>query len=48
VAWGHLREDAPVYAREWSDVAMAGRLAELYRQLSAEKMPVPGPLTVAA
>jgi glycosyltransferase involved in cell wall biosynthesis len=48
VAWGHLREDAPVYAREWSDVAMAGRLAALYRQLSAEKMPVPGPLTVAA
>ena len=48
VAWGHLREDAPVYAREWSDVAMAGRLAELYRQLSAEKMSVSGPLTVAA
>jgi 1,2-diacylglycerol 3-alpha-glucosyltransferase len=48
VAWGHLREDAPAYAREWSDVAMAGRLAALYRQLSAEKMPDSRALTAAA
>jgi glycosyltransferase involved in cell wall biosynthesis len=47
-AWGHLREDAPVYAREWSDGAMAGRLAALYRQLSAEKMPDSRALTAAA
>lgn len=31
-AWRHLREDAPVFAREWSDVAMAGRLAACYRR----------------
>ena len=33
-AWHHLAEEAPVYAREWSDGAMAGRLASLYRDLA--------------
>jgi len=37
-AWRHLREEAPIYAREWSDVAMAGRLAELYRELAGLKL----------
>lgn len=32
-AWQHLREDAPRYAAEWSDTAMACRLAELYGSL---------------
>jgi len=29
-AWRHLQHEAPLYAREWSDVAMAERLARLY------------------
>jgi glycosyltransferase involved in cell wall biosynthesis len=33
-AWQHLRDEAPRYAREWSDQAMAQRLAALYRQLA--------------
>lgn len=33
-AWRHLAEEAPIYAREWSDSAMAARLACLYRQLA--------------
>ena len=33
-AWRHLAEEAPVYAREWSDGAMAGRLANLYREMA--------------
>jgi glycosyltransferase involved in cell wall biosynthesis len=36
-AWRHLRDEAPVYAREWSDHAMAGRLAELYASLGVPK-----------
>jgi glycosyltransferase involved in cell wall biosynthesis len=28
--WRHLQQEAPDYAREWSDVAMAERLARLY------------------
>lgn len=32
-AWRHLADEAPVYAREWSDTAMAERLATLYRSL---------------
>lgn len=35
-AWRHLADEAPIYAREWSDVAMAGRLAQLYRQLAGK------------
>ncbi|RIX43014.1 MAG: glycosyltransferase family 4 protein [Rhodocyclales bacterium GT-UBC] len=33
-AWRHLGEQAPAYAAEWSDSAMAARLASLYRQLA--------------
>ena len=33
--WRHLREEAPVYAREWSDAAMARRMVDLYRGLTA-------------
>lgn len=32
-AWRHLKEAAPRYAAEWSDSALAGRLAGLYRHL---------------
>lgn len=31
--WGHLQREAREYAREWSDAAMAERLASLYREL---------------
>ena len=31
-AWQHLQDEAPAYAREWSDAAMAERLAQLYRE----------------
>ncbi len=37
-AWQHLRDEAPIYAREWSDGAMAGRLATVYRQLAGAKI----------
>lgn len=47
-AWRHLREEAPLYAGEWSDVAMASRLAQLYRELAGLKIASEGPLTVAA
>ena len=36
-AWSQLRDDAPLYAAEWSDEAMATRLALLYRQLAAQR-----------
>ncbi len=47
-AWRHLSDEAPLYAREWSDVAMAGRLAQLYRQLAGKSSAAPSPLTAAA
>ena len=31
--WGHLQREAREFAREWSDAAMAERLASLYREL---------------
>ena len=37
-AWAHLRAEAPVYAQEWSDAAMAQRLALLYRELISLKI----------
>ena len=37
-AWRHLAEEAPGYAQEWSDSAMAERLAALYRQAAALKI----------
>ena len=47
-AWRHLYEEAPVYAQEWTDVAMAGRLAQLYRQLSGLTSSAAAPLTATA
>ncbi len=47
-AWRHLAEEAPVYAREWSDTAMAARLAGLYRVLADFKIAPGRPLTAAA
>lgn len=35
-AWSHLAEQAAAYADEWSDAAMAGRLAGLYRRLAGK------------
>jgi len=47
-AWRHLYEEAPRYAREWTDVAMAERLATLYRQLAGLQLAPEMPLTAAA
>ena len=41
----HLREEAPAYAAEWSDRAMARRLAHLYRELACQKKAVDLALT---
>ncbi|MBP5996365.1 MAG: glycosyltransferase [Azonexus sp.] len=47
-AWRHLAEEAPAYAREWSDAAMAARLAGLYRELAGLKIASERPLTATA
>src|SRR5574343_637297 len=47
-AWRHLYEEAPRYAQEWTDVAMAERLATLYRQLAGLQFSPEVPLTAAA
>ena len=47
-AWRHLAAEAPDYAAEWSDVAMASRLANLYRQLAGLKIASERPLTATA
>ena len=47
-AWRHLAEEAPTYAREWSDTAMAARLAGLYRDLAGLKIGLERPLTATA
>ena len=47
-AWSHLRQEAPEYAKEWSDVAMAGRLAGLYQQLAGAKIGANSLSTVTA
>ena len=47
-AWRHLAEEAPAYAREWSDTAMAARLAGLYRELAGLKIASERPLTATA
>ena len=44
-AWRHLGDDAACFAREWSDVAMAGRMAALYRQMAGVKFAPDQPLT---
>lgn len=46
--WSHLRQEAPIYAEEWSDSAMAARLAALYRQLVRAEIGLEDPLTAAA
>lgn len=38
-AWAHLRQEAPIYAREWSDGEQARRLAALYRALHQQAAP---------
>ncbi len=48
LAWRHLREEAPRYAAEWSDTAMAARLAILYGMLSSRKNRLAQALTAAA
>ena len=47
-AWRHLGDDAAGYAREWSDVAMAGRMAELYRSMLSLEFAPERPLTATA
>ena len=47
-AWRHLGDDAAGYAREWSDVAMAGRMAELYRSMLSLELAPERPLTATA
>ncbi len=46
-AWRHLADEAPVYAREWSDVAMAERLAVAYRQWAERPALAASPLAAA-
>ena len=46
-AWRHLADEAPVYAREWSDSAMAERLAVLYRSLLRPVFMAENPLNAA-
>lgn len=48
VAWRHLPQEAPLYAREWSDSAMAKRLAAHYADWSGLKIASEKPLTFAA
>lgn len=47
-AWRHLRREAAAYAGEWSDAAMASRLAGLYRQLAGRENGAPVPTVAAA
>lgn len=47
-AWRHLADEAPVFAGEWSDGAMAARLAWLYRELAGLKIASERPSTAAA
>ncbi len=46
-AWRHLAEEAPIYAQEWSDSAMAERLAVLYRRLARPVFMAENPLNAA-
>ncbi len=47
LAWRHLADEAPIYAQEWSDVAMAERLAALYRTLRVQAFIPENPLGAA-
>ncbi|MBS1159073.1 MAG: glycosyltransferase family 4 protein [Proteobacteria bacterium] len=44
-AWSHLVAEAPAYAEEWSDSAMAARLAALYRTLAGIRQAADNPQT---
>ena len=33
----HLASEGRIYAREWSDETLAGRMANLYRQIHAQR-----------
>jgi glycosyltransferase involved in cell wall biosynthesis len=46
--WGHLAGDARHYAEEWSDTAMAVRLAGLYRSLAGAEIASEVPVTATA
>lgn len=46
--WAAMRSEALRYASEWSDVAMAGRLAALYQQLAATNISTNTLSTVSA
>jgi glycosyltransferase involved in cell wall biosynthesis len=46
-AWRHLADEAPIYAGEWSDRAMAERLAGFYRSLLAPVFVADNPLGAA-
>ena len=46
-SWRHLNDEAPIYAQEWTDVAMAERLASLYGELTNCKIDQKFRLTVA-
>jgi len=47
LAWRHLAAEAPAYAAEWSDAALATRLAGLYNELAGRKIALGEALTVA-
>lgn len=47
-AWRHLADEAPVFSGEWSDMAMAARLAWLYRELAGLKIASERPSPAAA
>ncbi len=47
-AWGHLAEEARGLADEWSDTAMAGRLAACYRELVRARRPAATTVTAGA
>ena len=47
-AWSHKAEEARRQAGEWSDSAMAGRLAALYRQPAAARTAATGPVCAEA
>ncbi len=46
--WGHLAGEAGRYAEEWSDTAMAARLAGLYRSLAGAEIASETPVTATA
>lgn len=47
-AWGHLADEARGLADDWSDTAMAGRLANCYRALLQSRNKASAPVTAGA